>query len=874
MFTITLPWPDASLLVSPPFAGLPGPVRWALLCGAVLLPLALLVALYRYELRLVARLTAFGLLSLRLAVLALVLALVCLQPILAHDRSRELPGKVVVAIDRSTSMDITDPQRPGSEKLRLAQLFGLTKGRVSDDLLAQWIADHGQKRDPRMALPGENVDPPTQSARQKVHDDLLAAIDALSRAGLVKKLLTDGRLALLERLGKKHEVEIVGFHRDVWDLPPDQLDEKPPEATKEAADYTDLRGPLSRALERTGAGQGKVVAVVLLTDGQHNAGPAPAAKARELGDRKVPVYPVAIGSRQGPPDAAIVSVRGPEYTVFKDVDAVIDVKFKITALPAGEFVLELLREGKDKKPVATRTIHHDGQDRVYAESFPVKMDEPGTRTIVATIRPAEPGVKEYRADNNRLTTSVAVADDRAKVLLVDGEPRWEYHYLQTALSRDRLVDLKSIVFEQPRLDDQLTSAQREKLGLPGQSWPAGPDALSSYQCVILGDVDPENLPLQQRQALERYVADSAGTLILLAGKRSLPLAYPPTTPDGESDPLRRLLPIESPRVLAPEAGFPLSLTAAGREARIMELDPGGVENDALWAGQPRPWMWGVAGKAKPGATALVGWLDPRDAKAPPSEREKQNAVVARHNYGFGRVLYVGLDGTWRWRYKVGDMYHHRFWGQVVRWAAADRPLVVGNQFVRFGTPQPVYRIGEPVEIVTRLSDALGKLRPDLAAGARVVRLEDGKEPERAVALAPLERRPGQPRVLESKLRDLPPGRYAVELAIPEIADKLAAPTKDGEPKPLRAGFTVLPPESKEMIDLEMNLPLLEDMANASGGKVFQPMEIGELEKLLLRQGVPFVEHHEQKLWQWWGFLAIVVALLTLEWAMRKLAGLP
>jgi hypothetical protein len=613
-----------------------------------------------------------------------------------------------------------------------------------------------------------------------------------------------------------------------------------------------------------------------LTDGQHNSGPPPAAKARELGERKVPVYPIALGARKPPPDAAIVSLRGPNHTVFKDVEAMIDVRFKIAGLPAGEYLLELNREGKENKLLGQKTIQHDGKDRVYTESFPVKLEETGTQTLTATIKAVRPDVKETRLDNNRLATTISVADDRAKVLLVDGESRWELHYLATALQRDRLIDLKTVVFEQPRLDPRLSAKELEEMGSPAQEWPAGPDALSSYQAIVLGDVSPEKLPLAERQRLERYVADGGGTLIVLAGKRFMPLAYPDTLPSGESDTMRRLLPIESPRVLSPEDGFPLSLTRSGRETRFMELDPEREDNEALWAGNPRPWAWAIAATAKPGATPLAGWLDPREEGLKPSDREKHNSVIVRHNYGFGRVLFIGIDSTWRWRYKVGDLYHHRFWGQVLRWAAADKPLSTGNAFVRFGTPQPVYRPGEVVEVVGRLNDTLGNIKPDLLAGARIIRLPD--EPggaEKPVALVPLKSRPAKPRVLEGKVRDLPGGRYAIELAIPDLADKLMAPPdKDKKPAPLRAVFTMLPPESKEMIELETNWPLLDDLAVQSGGKVFTPETAGELRNLLVKQSVPNVEHHEQRLWQWWGLLAVVVILLTLEWAGRKLAGLP
>jgi hypothetical protein len=204
---------------------------------------------------------------------------------------------------------------------------------------------------------------------------------------------------------------------------------------------------------------------------------------------------------------------------------------------------------------------------------------------------------------------------------------------------------------------------------------------------------------------------------------------------------------------------------------------------------------------------------------------------------------------------------------VIRWAASDKPLMAGNEFVRFGTPRPVYPRSEEVKLVARLSEALGPLKPDLLAAARI--LKDDK----AIALVPLTRRPAQPRSLEGRVRDLLPGEYAMELEIPDYADKLQAKAGPAG-KPLRAHFTIEPADSKEMIDLQTRWPLLEEIAAQSGGRVFTPENADELIERLVNQSVAHTERHEQKLWQWWVLLVLVLALLTLEWAGRKLAGLP
>src|SRR5439155_13486035 len=299
--------------------------------------------------------------------------------------------------------------------------------------------------------------------------------------------------------------------------------------------------------------------------------------------------------------------------------------------------------------------------------------------------------------------------------------------------------------------------------------PAEPDALSGYDCIVLGDVTPEQLPLGDRLRLEKYVADRGGTLVLLAGKRSMPLAYLDNQRDMAADPLIKMLPIEQPRSIQPDSaeGFHVSLTLDGREAAFLRMEPDPERSLGRWKALP-PHFWGVLGNAKPGATTLA-YIDPGVGEDQ-TKREKDNALIVRHNYGFGRVLFVGLDSTWRWRYKTGDTYHHRFWGQVVRWAATDKPLVEGNEWVRFGTREPVYQQGQEVEVVVRLAEETPKLRPDALAGARIFRMVDGKQVE--AALATLTPREAQPRVLEAKIRNLPAGQYVIELAIPDLEGKL------------------------------------------------------------------------------------------------------
>jgi hypothetical protein len=771
---------------------------------------------------------ALGLLTLRLLVLLLLLVLTGFQPIVARASREELPGRVLLAVDRSGSMDLADPQRPVADKLRLARALGVARDLASDSQLDDWIRG-------------------TQPTDRQLLDRVCQRIDTLTRAQIGQRVLDSEGVGLHDAVAARHKVELLGFAQDAWDMNSEDVTAAP-QPTPAGLQFTDLRLPLSRALERSGPEQSRILGVVLLTDGQHNYGPSPVPKAIELGEHHLPVYPIVLGPRQAPPDVALVGVRAPS-SVFKDVDVPVEARVKVSGMPAQEFVIELSRpEG----PSLEERLRHNGGDRQYNVRFQARLSQVGTQTLTVTARPKD---GETRADNNSRSVVVNVADDKAKALLVDGEARWEFHYLANALVRDRTVQMQSVVFSQPRLG-RVAEDELLKTGNPRLTLPAEPDALAGYDCIVLGDVSPMQLPLPDRVRLEKYVADRGGTLVIVAGKRAMPLGFP--VGDNAAD-----VPIEEPQPVGPPQGFPVTLTHEGKLTPFMQMDAAPDTSDQRWAEFPRH-FWGVIGRAKPGAVPLAYFVDDnRSDGKKPGEREQAEALIVRQNYGFGRVLYVGLDSTWRWRYKAGDAYHHRFWGQVVRWAASDKPLVVGNEYVRFGTREPVFRQGQEVEVVVRLADETPRLPADAMPEAHV--FPQAGPFDKPVAVVPLASREAQPRVLEGRLHNLSPGQYAVALAIPELADKVQG---------LRAPFTVTPPESEEMVELATNWPLLEELAARSGGQVFTPETAMQLVTLLTRQSVTREVRSEHRLWQWWVTLVVVLALLTVEWAGRKWAGLP
>ncbi len=864
MASISLPFTDAFLRLGLPFPGLSVPLRVFLTLLLLGLFSALLVFLYRYETRLIRRRFAVALLTLRLVAFALIFITLALEPVVARSVKEEVPGKVLIAVDRSDSMKVTDPARPLAEKLRIAKVLKLVPDLASDAQLEAWAKNCDTGGLPRFGvLNGEG-----ESRR---FETVVKKIDDTNRLELCTRILTKDGLGLLDAVREKHGLELIGFGKDTVALPvgADRLREalsgggRPSGTTL----YTDLKLPLVRASESVGDGADasgpKLLGVVLLTDGRHNWGESPAIRARELGERKVPIFSVAIAPKDPPADVAVVSAQAQAATVFKGSIVPVEVGVRITGWPAGKVKVSLdfpTNPDGSKKPPLEESVDHDGRDAVYPLTFKAKMDEPGPQLMTVT---AEAGEKDRFPENNKRSARVNVVKDRAKVMLIDGESRWEFHYLHTALGRDPNMDIRSVVFRQPRLG-KMSDEELRKMGTPANKLPDDLEVLTSYDCIILGDVEPNQMNPAQREAIEKYVAESGGTLVMLAGKRAMPLEYA----NAENEPFRKLLPIRNPKSFNSDEGFPLNITGEGERSWFLSMGDTAGQNRAAWDRFPLHY-WAAVGELKEGAESLA---------VAPGGGPRDRAVIARHSYGFGRVLYVGIDSTWRWRFKVGDFYHHRFWGQVAQWAASDRLLPVTNASgtIRFGTREPIYNGGQDVEFVVRTSDAVKKLGPNSLKGARVVRLPesvDGKETP--VGLIPLTHPDGRPRDLSGKAHDLTPGKYAVELEIPEWTDQLQGPPgPDGRATKLRCTFEVAPPDNEELVDLAANLSLLEELSQAGGGKVYTIENAKELVDALAAQSATREYFVERPLRQSWWILGLFLAFVTLEWILRKWAGLP
>lgn len=778
--------------------------------------LVLLLVLYREERRLVSRRAGLGLLGLRLlAAGALVSAL--FEPIAARTFRETIRGRVVVGVDVSESMATADAGRNGEERSKLLKVLGMSP-----------------------------ADP----------------IDTTPRREVARRLLV-GEKGPIARLGEEHAVEAFAFARDTAEGSVGAIAEglkRPGKGDDPSALATDWEPVLLEAL-KTAADAAPVLGVVLLTDGRRNAPGDVGPTVDRLAARGVPVFPVQVGSSKPPRDAAIAGVKAPEL-VYKGDVASIEATIKLDGYAGREVAVTLERPGASP---LRQTVRGTSDGSRPTLTFRVPMEDQGAAPLSLAVGPMEGDV---RPDNDRRALTVQVADDKARVLLVDGEARWEFRYLRNALGRDARVAVESVVFHQPLPGLSAEPSFSYGTELPkmkgGES-----DPLSGFDVVILGDVDPGDLAGEAWGRLEKFVAERGGTLVMLPGPRywgSL----------GANEISRRLLPLVDPQ--------PVNVDARGEDPAHPELPPGVAfepseevirdagawpmlqlaaepeESKRRWAGLPRlPWV--LAGKAKPGATALATAGGGGDASM---------VLMAAQPYGLGKVIFVGTDGTWRWRHRVGDAYHHRFWGQVVRWGAAGK-LGGGNALVRFGPLKPRSAEGEAVKIQARISEGVVGLDANVLIAARVYKA--GPNPGEAAAVIPLRASAGQSRLFEGKAPGLPIGSYVIRLDAPGLSEALQLEPPSPAPRP-EATLEIAPRDGSERVELAAARDPLERLATATGGKALYDYEADELPGLLRALKKERVRTEETPLWDTPAALLLFFGIVTVEWVARKRVGLP
>ncbi len=739
----------------------------------------LMLLLYRREIRTQpTKLSWLPAILRSLAVFILVLALA--GPVLRHVTTQRQLGRVIIATDASASMKLTDESKDTAD----------TRGKQT-----RW-----------------------------------------QRA---QKVLLEGAQPLLKKIAETQDVELTvlrgGMVQRVWwrrQNGKDTSGEMPLnfEVQPDAA-ITNLDQSVREALGPITPG----TAIVLLTDGQHNADGSPEEFATAMGGAGIPIFPVGFGAEVPPPDLSLVDATMPE-SVFSEERLQGRLNIRDSMPPDVPAVVRVESNGKlmwEQKFTTSGKGERRFDFSFAVRDLPAPPATEKDKTLrLLTVQVAATGEKaalEKTRSNNGREVAVHLLAKKRKLLILDGRPRWETRYIHNHFDRDDRWEVK-VLYDS--LDPNAANSSLRK------DFPKTRDELLSHDLVILGDVSPARFAPEQVDWLVEFVEKRGGGLVMIDGNRGDLQEWSKIKTTG-------LLPVRISVAPATKTKdeYEWRIAPAGEPFEALRLSDSPSANATLWPTLPTA-HWRADAKPEAGAVTIANLQAKGKAAVP--------AIVFRP-FGAGAVLYVASDELWRWRYQVADLYHQRLWMQIASWIAAP-PFQAEDKKLSLGTDHLRYANGEQAEIRVRMRNAKGEIV--LNGEPRAFLMHDGVE----VASLALEPDPAHAGIYRALTPPLKPGAYEIA-----VAESATATRSD-----LRLSLRVDDAGNQEWSSLTMNRPLLEAMAaNSRGTFLREEQAATDLPNLLQTLDRKQTTIRETILWSSWWWFGAVILLLTIEWLLRK-----
>ena len=590
-------------------------------------------------------------------------------------------------------------------------------------------------------------------------------------------------------------------------------------------------------------------AVVLLSDGDDNAGGIGTDTINALRARHIPVHTVGFGRERAAHDVELDDV-----TVAPRALAGSRLAAKITFHQRGYAGAKINLTVRDvsagqAKVLAARTFSLGADGNRQTETLMFDIGGAGARTLQIA---AAPLTGEENTSNNALTRVVNVSSEPRRILYIEGEPRWEYKFIRQAEEDDRMVQIVSMVRTSENKIYRQGIADPKELAA---GFPSRPEDLFAYQGLIIGSVEAGYFNPAQQELIREFVDRRGGGLLLLGGQFAMA--------DGgwNASKLTDLFPTTLPtqagafhREADPKNGIThttAELAPAGVDNIITRLVDDPAANAAKWKQLPYLMDYEDPGTPKPGAAVLANMITPEGRKLP---------LLITENFGRGRTAIMATGGSWRWQMSspLGDTAHDLFWQQLLRWVASDTP---GH--VAASVPAQMLLDNGAVTITADVRDPQYNPAADAKVEAHIL------GPSGVSALVEMTPVPDNPGQFQAAWSAPKTGSYLTEVTA-QRADASTGTVKE-------LGRDVITFQRMdgvaENFHTEQNRDLLERLATQTGGQYWKPADLGKL-----ASSIPFSEagvtmRETKDLWNLPLVFLVLLLLRFSEWWLRRKWGI-
>ncbi|MDZ7359500.1 MAG: glutamine amidotransferase [candidate division KSB1 bacterium] len=596
---------------------------------------------------------------------------------------------------------------------------------------------------------------------------------------------------------------------------------------------------LAAALEFAGkqARQEALAGVVLITDGVASAGADPLQVSRDLIGLQVPIFTIGAGAKIAN-DLQVAKIEATRSVLEK-------ARVEVTAMlqargHAGETVAVELREGGKIVQRQNVTLGERG-GRVAFQFTPARKG-----FIKYTV--AAPSVRnEAVTANNEMSFLIDSRDRTARILYVEELHPWEFKFLSRAVDGDPALQLTSLLKTGPEKYLRLGLRNASELR---DGFPTTREELFGYQAVVIGSMPAAFFSAAQLSLIRDFVAERGGGFMMLGGMKALSQGGYSNTAVDELLPVQLLpLPEADGRAFPPQLQeeFRFTPTPEGLASPLLQLDSDPVSNSRRWESLPLLQGYNPLGSAKPGASLL--------AVHPMHQTGAPRILLATQRFGRGRTAVLATSTTWRWQMHLDhhDMTHERFWRQLLRWLSLQSP-----DPVRITLERENFSPSENMTMQVSVMDSSFAGKENANVELRVI--APNGEPMTLTASPDL-RQPGN---YVAHFEPSQEGLYTVEVLAHDQAGHFLGKAENA--------FFVEPSHA-ELAHADLQAPLLQRLAEVTGGRYFHLSEAGNLPDAITVSKNSYSKLTEQEIWDAPIFFLAITLLLAAEWFVRRSKGL-
>jgi uncharacterized membrane protein len=653
----------------------------------------------------------------------------------------------------------------------------------------------------------------------------------LARADVIRNAIGAGDSSLIAALREKFQVRLFRFGsalqriEDITSLGFNATETKVGDAIASARQELDAV-PLS--------------GLVVLSDGADNASQAVADELLSLRARSVPVFTVGIGSEQFQRDAEIERVELPRQ-VLEGTSFVANVVIRQRGFARDRVPLVVEDNGK---VIAREEIELPPDGASAPVRVAITVRSAGARTLRFHI-PLQNN--EQVTQNNERFALLDVRYRREKILYVEGEPRYEVRFIRAAVEADSNLQLVLL--------QRTAESKFLRLNVDGPTelaggFPATRAELFKYRAVVLGSIEASAFTPDQLRMLADFVSVRGGGTLFLGGRSAF------SEGGYAGTPLADILPMfvegdAVPDSLTPFHELTVRVTPAGAShpATQHATPPRrGVKADSSAIIKVPVTSVNKVGRLKPGAITLLEG----------SQGRYRQPILLYQRFGRGLSVAMPIQDSYLWHMHadvpVDDPAHRTLWRQLLRWITSDTP-----DQLKVGTSVDRARPGGTVSIRAELADSNFVRRNDARMVARVF------SPSGAVRELPLEWVVDRDGEYQAQYASEEPGIHTVRVS--------TVGNRPGDRVLEDSTFVAVADLAAEFYGAEMRRPLLQRIADETGGKFYTPATMKTLpdDIALSKRGVTVM--NQMDLWDMPAVLLLLVVLLASEWAYRRHRGL-